>query len=423
MALVAGDVAYADGVNNLSINGIPLSDDPEIPPPSQPGYAKGDFDGWVTQVTVTDGAITIAARTGAITPKLCCVEIGPRNVVTDLTTVAPALVARVASMTSATVGGGNAALARQPRSYVVTPTYVDEVLGYVTGRGPEAQRYYAHANHLYSVAALTDAAGQVVERYSYNAYGKQTITAATGAVRVKSAVGWDRGFTGYVADNETSMLYARARMYSPTLGRFVGRDPLTYLCGTSMYAGYQVPNGLDPFGLFDLTGHNIIINRLAERLGIPPSVVAGIMAGSANVDARQGQGTAQNAHTHAMHGIRAGPFIRGYYAADKAESVRMAEKWIADNRQAARDAAAQYSVSRRAVDAAAASYALGRAMHTVMDMASPAHGSWESGIYVPRDWRGGALAGGTAEDWVAHLGELFVGEDDYNRAVDLFRKA
>jgi len=227
---VAGDAAYAEGVNNLSINGIPLSDDPEIPPPSQPGYAKGDFDGWVTQVTVTDGAITIAARTGAITPKLCCVEIGPRNVVTDLTTVAPALVARVASMTSATVGGGNAALARQPRSYVVTPTYVDEVLGYVTGRGPEAQRYYAHANHLYSVAALTDAAGQVVERYSYNAYGKRTILAADGTtVRTTSSYGNQIGFTGRYHDEETGLVYGRGRMYSPTLGRWTSRDPWQFL--------------------------------------------------------------------------------------------------------------------------------------------------------------------------------------------------
>ena len=47
-----------------------------------------------------------------------------------------------------------------------------------------------------------------------DAYGKQTITAGVnGAVRAKSAVGWDRGFTGYIADNETGLLHARARQY------------------------------------------------------------------------------------------------------------------------------------------------------------------------------------------------------------------
>ena len=32
-------------------------------------------------------------------------------------------------------------------------------------------------------------------------------------------------FTGYITDNETGLLHARARQYSPTLGRFVNRDP------------------------------------------------------------------------------------------------------------------------------------------------------------------------------------------------------
>jgi len=92
------------------------------------------------------------------------------------------------------------------------------------------QRYYPHYNHLYSVAALTgdklpNGNVPVVERYSYDAYGKQTITSATGSVRAKSAFGWDRGFTGYIADGETGLMYARARMYSTPLGCFVSRDP------------------------------------------------------------------------------------------------------------------------------------------------------------------------------------------------------
>ncbi len=35
---------------------------------------------------------------------------------------------------------------------------------------------------------------------------------------------------------------------SPTLGRFVGRDPLDYVDGSSMYSGYFIPNALDPSG-------------------------------------------------------------------------------------------------------------------------------------------------------------------------------
>jgi len=96
---------------------------------------------------------------------------------------------------------------------------------------------------------------------SYDAYGKQTITGPSGGVRSRSSVGWDRGFTGYVADSESGLAYARSRMYSPTLGRFVGRDKSPesnflilvmakqgYADGLNLYSGYLVPNGVDPYG-------------------------------------------------------------------------------------------------------------------------------------------------------------------------------
>jgi len=116
------------------------------------------------------------------------------------------------------------------------------------------------------------------ERVSYNAYGKQTITGPSGGVRSRSSVGWDRGFTGYVADNETSLLYARNRIYCATLGRFVSRDPLNsrplfawgngttphrfsavrnfgpsamdgYYDGLGLYSAYFVPDDTDAFGM------------------------------------------------------------------------------------------------------------------------------------------------------------------------------
>ena len=135
--------------------------------------------------------------------------------------------------------------ARGPVAY---GSYVDEVVAYQQTVGGVTSRYYPHYNHLYSVAALTDANGQVVERYKYTAYGKQTITGPTGVVRQVSAVGFDRGFTGYITDSETGLHHARARQYSPTLGRFVGRDPLKYVDGASLYSAYFVPNHVDPSG-------------------------------------------------------------------------------------------------------------------------------------------------------------------------------
>lgn len=76
-----------------------------------------------------------------------------------------------------------------------------------------------------------------------------TITGPGGVVRNKSAIGWDRGFTGYQVDTETGLCYARYRMYSPQLGRFLSRDPLRYASGMGLYGAYFVPGDTDPFGL------------------------------------------------------------------------------------------------------------------------------------------------------------------------------
>ena len=126
------------------------------------------------------------------------------------------------------------------------------------------------SNHLYSVAAVTSSTGAVVERWSYNAYGVPTIKNSANATIAKSAVGNDRGFTGYKLDSETGLYAARARMYSAKLGRFISRDPwmknsirilkamlteprafagMGYPNGFNSYFAYMIPNKLDPSGL------------------------------------------------------------------------------------------------------------------------------------------------------------------------------
>jgi RHS repeat-associated protein len=99
---------------------------------------------------------------------------------------------------------------------------------------------------------VTDAAKNVVERYRYDAYGTRTVTTPGGTILPKSTIGFQKGFTGYALDEETGLYFARARMYSPGLGRFISRDPAGYVDGYSLYSGYFVPNGLDPSGLDDI---------------------------------------------------------------------------------------------------------------------------------------------------------------------------
>jgi RHS repeat-associated protein len=122
------------------------------------------------------------------------------------------------------------------------------------------QRFYAHANHLYSVAALTDNSGAVIERYSYDAYGARKILAPDGiTARVVSSYNQQIGFTGRFFDRESGLYYFRSRYYLPSLGRFIGRDswvkdPMKpaardgYHEGNSLYNAYFSPNSSDPSG-------------------------------------------------------------------------------------------------------------------------------------------------------------------------------
>ena len=101
-----------------------------------------------------------------------------------------------------------------------------------------------------SIYALTDESGSVVESYSYDIYGKRSVYDANGVLSDTSIVGNEYGFTGRRYDDETGLYYFRARYYSPDLGRFISRDPLTFVDGMNMYAGYFALRGVtDPSGL------------------------------------------------------------------------------------------------------------------------------------------------------------------------------
>jgi RHS repeat-associated protein len=146
-------------------------------------------------------------------------------------------------------------------SYDFALGIADELVSYTVKKPRKiATRYYAHSNHLYSVAAVTSASGSVVERWSYNAYGVPTIKNSANATIAKSVVGNDRSFTGYRIDSESGLMYARARMYSAKLGRFISEDfklyngrcppkaKNNYRDGFNLFMSYFVPNRLDPSG-------------------------------------------------------------------------------------------------------------------------------------------------------------------------------
>jgi YD repeat-containing protein len=116
-------------------------------------------------------------------------------------------------------------------------SYIDEVLAFDVG----SVRSFVSANHFYSPATVTSAAGSVIERFTYDSTGRQTIRSASGEVLVESMSGLGRGFLGYLFDKETALLHARSRAYSARLGLFLARNGYLQQLGWAFKSDHAGP--------------------------------------------------------------------------------------------------------------------------------------------------------------------------------------
>ena len=195
---------------------------------------------------------------GELDPKVCFIEIGAVGSSIDQATADRVQAAAV----QATHDTGKPKAKMPPmvkRSFFAS--YVDDISGYTIQKPRHApQTYWVASNHLFSPAAVTNSSAQVVSRYTYDTYGKQTIRNGAGTIVSEDVSLMGRGFTGYSQCSEIGSYYARARMYSPRLGRFVNRDPMGYVDGYSLYNAFFAPNKTDSTGMScDLCGPDVTV--------------------------------------------------------------------------------------------------------------------------------------------------------------------
>ncbi len=138
---------------------------------------------------------------------------------------------------------------RMPKGFFLTcaSPLVKAIIFVLTALAPCAQ---AHAVANMTGDFLSVGVGDLQKTHQrYDAYGKRTVFWADGrTARAVSAFGNQTGFTGRYHDDETGLMYFRARYYSAELGRFVNRDPAGYVDGYSLYGAYFVPGATDPDG-------------------------------------------------------------------------------------------------------------------------------------------------------------------------------
>jgi RHS repeat-associated protein len=142
--------------------------------------------------------------------------------------------------------------AASPSQEYVYAQEIDSLVLLVRNGGSD--KYTITRNQQWSVTALADlSSGSVVERYTYDAFGKRTILAADGStVRTTSSYNMPFGYTSRQHDPETGLMYFRARYYDPSTGEFTSPDPLEYVDGMSLYRGYMGLRGLDPNGTVEV---------------------------------------------------------------------------------------------------------------------------------------------------------------------------
>lgn len=225
-------------------------------------------------------------------------------------------------------------------------------------------------------------------------------TVAVGLLSASRACSTKQGgatFTGYITDNETSLSYARARMYSPTLGRFIGRDPWEmwfgarigknryprglpslpaypvtlnmHRDGLSLYQAAFHANMVDPTGCFGEGDHHTIID---VGIGNDPTLsdlLEHIKKGSDLTDTEEGAQDLDNAYKHGMRHPDEDP--------DKAK--QRTQDYIDSNMDTAADLYCKG-------DKKGAGEALGHAMHAGMDTYSRYHRDPRTD--TPRPWRG-----------------------------------
>ena len=112
---------------------------------------------------------------------------------------------------------------------------------------PRGKEFYYHYDGLGSVCSLSDSKESIKAIYSYDAFGQTR--------KEMGHVDNDFRFTGEQMDDETGLIYLRARYYDPDTGRFINKDPIQGIGTMTQSINRYVYSMNNPVNLVDPSGY------------------------------------------------------------------------------------------------------------------------------------------------------------------------
>ncbi len=144
---------------------------------------------------------------------------------------------------------------------------------YTTHTGKEDELKYLHRDHLGSVCATTDKDGNIIEKFSYDAWGKRRDPNTWQAWSGKVEVSEKRGFTGHEHLDLFSLVNMNGRIYDPITARFLSPDPFVQMPdhtqGLNRFS-YCLNN---PLNLTDPSGYSWLSNAFETFFVVAVAVV------------------------------------------------------------------------------------------------------------------------------------------------------
>jgi len=124
------------------------------------------------------------------------------------------------------------------RQFVWGKRYIDDLIARdrdTDDTGSLDERLYACQDANWNVAAITDNAETVQERYAYSAYGVPAFLTTSFISSGNTAFAWEVLYCGYLCEPSTSLTLVRHRVFNSTAGSWIQRDPVGYADSSHLY--------------------------------------------------------------------------------------------------------------------------------------------------------------------------------------------